>query len=370
MTGTNKIPFFGIDRQYNNIREEILDVTDRVYTSGKVLDGLYTDHFEQYIGNYTQRKYAISVNSGTQGLIFALRSIKSDRDKVLIPAVSFVATVNCVIEAGYDPVFCDIDPLTGLIDLNKIPVDISELAAVMYVNLYGNVVDYDKLQSYKALWDQYGIPVIEDAAQSYGAKYRGIPSGKLGDISVLSFDPTKNLNNYGSGGMVLTDNPEIFELVNDYKDNGKGNEHIDSGTNSKMSEADCAQMIVKLKHFNSWQLRRKQIAEYYTDQLQNIVRIPTVEPHVEHAWHKYAIHVPNRDGFQRRMEYAGVETKIHYYKPLHLENVSFIYHIKGVIGPLEGAEEFCRTTVSLPIYPELSDMEVETIIDATIACIY
>lgn len=372
MNGTNKIPFFGVDRQYTNIRDEILAATDRVYTTGKVLDGIYTDLFEQYIRKHCERKYAISVNSGTQALIFALRAIdnySTKKSKVLIPAVSFVATVNSVLEAGFDPVFCDVDPLTGLIDLNKIPVDISELSAVMYVNLYGNIIDYDKLVSYRAVWDAYGIPVIEDAAQSYGAYYRSHPSGKLGDISVLSFDPTKNLNNYGSGGMLLTDDPEIFEAVNDFKDNGKGNEHLVSGTNSKMSESDCAQMIVKLGHFEEWQKRRTQIAEYYTDQLQGVVRMPTVEPHVEHAWHKFAIHVPNRLAFQHRMDEAGVETRVHYRKPLHLENVSFIFSVDYNLGVLPGAEEFCKTTVSLPIYPELTDAEVEHVVSSVIDCI-
>lgn len=372
MTGTNKIPFFGVDRQYTNIRDEILKATDDVYRSGKVLDGMYTNLFEQFMRKHCERKYSITVNSGTQALIFALRAIDNrpnPKSKVLIPAVSFVATINSVLEAGFDPVFCDVDPLTGLIDLNKIPVDVNELSAVVYVNLYGNIIDYDKLLSYKAIWDGYGIPVIEDAAQSFGAYYRGHPSGKLGDISILSFDPTKNLNNYGSGGMVLTDDPEYFEAVNDYKDNGKGNEHIVSGTNSKMSEADCAQMIVKLRHFDAWQSRRKQIAEYYTDQLQGVVRMPTVDEHVEHAWHKYAIHVPNRLQFQHRMDIAGVETKVHYRKPLHLENVSFIYAIENNLGVINGAEEFCKTTVSLPIYPELTDAEVEHVVSSVIESI-
>ena len=160
MTGITKIPFFGVERQYTNIREEILDVTDQVYRSGQVLEGGATDSFQLSIRKMTERKYGIAVNSGTQALVFALRSIAhGQRNKVLIPAVSFIATVNSVLEAGYDPVFCDVNPVTGLIDLNKIPVHIEELAAVVYVNLYGNVIDYDKLTSYKALWDQYDVQI-------------------------------------------------------------------------------------------------------------------------------------------------------------------------------------------------------------------
>jgi len=364
------IPFFGIDRQYANLREEVLSVTDTVYTSGRVLDGEYTNQFEKTIAKMTERKYAISVNSGTQALIFALRSIKSSRNKVLIPAVSFVATLNAVIEAGFDPVFCDVDSTTGLIDFNKISVPIEELAAVMYVNLYGNVINYNKLLAYKTIWDQWGVPIIEDAAQSFGAYYCGVPSGKLGDISVLSFDPTKNLNNYGSGGMILTDDPEIFEAVNDYKDNGKGNTHSASGTNSKMSEADCAQMLVKLRYFDQWQARRRVIAEYYTRELNGIagIRILPVEDHVEHSWHKYAIHIENRSEFKYNMLDRGVQTKIHYTNPLHLEHVSFIYAVGNNTGVLYNAEEFCKSTVSLPIYPELTDPEVQWVVDSIHQC--
>jgi dTDP-4-amino-4,6-dideoxygalactose transaminase len=241
----------------------------------------------------------------------------------------------------------------------------------MYVNLYGNIIDYDKLTAYRTLWADYDIPVIEDAAQSFGAYYRGHPSGKLGDISILSFDPTKNLNNYGSGGMVLTNDPDINDAVCDYYNNGKFNQHSVPGTNSKMSEADCAQMLVKLKYFDSWQKRRTKIAEYYTEQLSDlpgIVVIP-VESQVEHSWHKYAIHVRSRLQFQHRLDQLGIETRVHYNRPLHLEPVSFIYAIDHNMGILNGAEDFCKTTVSLPIYPELMDAEVEHVVDSIIKSI-
>jgi dTDP-4-amino-4,6-dideoxygalactose transaminase len=358
----NKIPFFGVDRQYANIREEILDATDRVYSSGKVLDGMYTNLFEQYVGNQTERRHAIAVNSGTQALIFALRNIDFyslfKKNKVLIPAQSFVATVNAVIEAGMDPVFCDVDPVSGLIDLNKIDVTPDELAAVMYVNLFGNIIDYDKLQTYKDFWNRHSIPVIEDAAQSFGAYYRGVPSGKLGDISVLSFDPTKNLNNYGSGGMILTDDADFAELCRSYRDNGKSHDHNVAGTNSKMSESDCAQMLVKLKHFGDWQIRRKQIAEYYTNELQNSIELIPISSHVEHAWSKFVMHIDYRRMFQDRLTQNGIETRIHYPTPLHMLNVSGSFDP----GVLLGAEEFSRTSVSLPIYPELTDLEVERVV--------
>ncbi len=369
MIGMTKIPFFGVDRQYQNLREEILDATDKVYASGRVLDGTYTRQFEKTIAKMTERRYACSVGSCTQALIFAQRAVDNEffrgsRNKVLIPSQSFVATLNSVLEAGFDPVFCDVDAQTGLIDLNTIPVPADELAAIMYVNLFGNILNQEQLITYMEMFSEEKIPVIEDAAQSFGAYYRGVPSGKLGDVSCLSFDPTKNLNNYGSGGMILTDDPAIWELVNDYHDNGKGNEHIQSGTNSKMSEADCAQMLIKLKYFDSWQARRKEIAEYYTEELDGLVGIPPVDMNVEHAWSKFVIHYHSRSTLYTDLLNIGVETRINYETPLHQQSVAFSFTAFDDTGILEGAENFSRTCLSLPIYPELEDYEVEYVVDA------
>ena len=190
-----------------------------------------------------------------------------------------------------------------------------------------------------------------------------MPSGKLGDVSCLSFDPTKNLNNYGSGGMIVTDDPAIWELVRDYRDNGKMNDHVQSGTNSKMSEADCAQMLVKLKYFDQWQARRKEIAEYYTEELDGLVGIPPVDMNVEHAWSKYVIHYHSRGTLYTDLMNAGVETRINYETPLHQTTVSFGYASFDT-GILEGAENFSRTCLSLPIYPELEDYEIEYVVEA------
>lgn len=369
MIGMTKIPFFGVDRQYQNLREEILDATDKVYASGRVLDGTYTRQFEKTIAKMTERRYACAVGSCTQALMFSLRAadneyFRGSRNKVLIPAQSFVATINTVLEAGFDPVFCDVDAQTGLMDLNTIPVTSDELAAIMYVNLFGNILNQEQLITYMEMFSEGKIPVIEDAAQSFGGYYRGVPSGKLGDVSCLSFDPTKNLNNYGSGGMILTDDPAIWELVNDYHDNGKGNDHIQSGTNSKMNEADCAQMLIKLKYFDQWQARRKEIAEYYTGELDALVGIPPVEMNVEHAWSKFVIHHHSRSSLYTDLLNMGVETRINYETPLHQQSLAFSLTAFNDTGVLEGAENFSRTCLSLPIYPELEDYEVEYVVDA------
>jgi dTDP-4-amino-4,6-dideoxygalactose transaminase len=235
----------------------------------------------------------------------------------------------------------------------------------MYVNLFGNITNQEALITWMEMFSTEKIPVIEDAAQSFGAYYRGVPSGKLGDVSCLSFDPTKNLNNYGSGGMILTDDPAVWKLVGDYRDNGKLNDNVQSGTNSKMSEADCAQMLVKLKYFDQWQARRKEIAEYYTEELDGLVGIPPVDVNVEHSWSKFVIHYHSRGTLYTDLMNAGVETRINYERPLHQYSVTFGMIPFDDFEPLlEGAENFSRTCLSLPIYPELEDHEVEYVVDA------
>ena len=353
------IPFFGVDRQYHNLREEILDTIDRVYSTGRVLDGEYTKEFERNIARRCHRSYALAVNSGTQALIFAQQAALSKPPySVLIPTVSFVATINSVLMNGYTPVFCDIDH-KGLLDLDTYEhkLDLS-VGAVMYVNLFGNCIDYDKFRMQTEFFND-NLITIEDAAQSFGASYKNIPSGKMADVSILSFDPTKNLNNYGSGGMILTDDLEIYNKCLALRDNGKLSHDV-PGTNSKMSESDCAQMLVKLKHFDCWQQRRTEIANYYIDQLYQYCDILTPNQDVSHAWHKFVIRTNNRNSLMHHLSLAGIETKVHYEHALYDLGVGFNYMDYSRDLYTE-TSAFTRECVSLPIYPELQDTEVEII---------
>lgn len=353
------ISFFGVDRQYKNLREEILDVTDRVYSTGKVLDGAYVSEFENRIARLCHRDYALAVNSGTQALIFAQRAAMSRPPySILIPTVSFVATINSVLMNGFTPVFCDIDH-KGLINLDSFEYKLdTSVGAVMFVNLFGNCIDWDRFQMQTKFFNE-DLIIIEDAAQSFGASYRGVPSGKMGDISILSFDPTKNLNNYGSGGMILTDDFYLYDICRNLRDNGKII-HDTPGTNSKMSESDCAQMLVKLNYFDSWQRRRAEIAEYYIDKLYQYCDILLPGKDVTHAWHKFVIRTTNRNSLMHRLSLVGIETKIHYEHALYDLGVGFNY-IDYSKDLYTETSAFTRECVSLPIYPELTDIEVETI---------
>jgi dTDP-4-amino-4,6-dideoxygalactose transaminase len=357
----NVIPFFGVERQYRNLREEILDITDRVYSTGRVLDGEYTREFELRIAQRCHRSYAIAVNSGTQALVFALKTKNQHPSSVLIPTVSFVATINSVLMNSLHPCFCDID-YKGLINLESYDNKLNgTVGAIMYVNLFGNCIDYDRFRMVTEFFND-NLVIIEDAAQSFGASYKNIPSGKMGDMSVLSFDPTKNLNNYGSGGMILTDDYEIYQECLSLRDNGKAIHDI-AGTNSKMSEADCAQMLVKLNHFDSWQRRRTEIANYYIDQLYQYCDILVPNTDVTHAWSKFVLRTSNRNSLVHHLSLAGIETKINYSTALYDHGVGFNYiDYSKDLYPETSA--FTQECLSLPIYPELTDSEVEVITDS------
>lgn len=352
---------FGLSRQFENLREEILNVTSDVYSSGTLMNGEWTYTFEKSIAERTNREYAIAVNSCSQALLFSfMYLVKSQRLKhpiIAIPEISFVATSSAPSLVGLSLSYCDVD-YQGLIDLDKLNLSENPVGGIMYVNLCGNMVDYSKLKLVTAFFSD-NQPIIEDAAQSFGASINGIPSGKLGTISTLSFDPTKNLPSYGSGGIVLTDDADINAYMRDIRDNGKEGGFIQAGTNSRMSESDCAQMMIKLKYFDEWQIRRKRIAEYYTAALQDYVNVPRANVGVEHAWSKYIIRVNNSDERMRLMNkllLEGIDCKINYHKPLSSFDTTLVRGSDRAIS-------FCKYHLSLPIYPELTDSEVDVIVD-------
>jgi dTDP-4-amino-4,6-dideoxygalactose transaminase len=360
------IPFFGVQRQYQALRDEILEATDRVYRTGQVLDGSYTQMFERHIANRCMRQYAVAVNSGTQALMFAQLATARSKgvEKIMIPGVSFVATLNSVVMAGNEPVYCDVDH-NALLDIESIDYALDgNVDTVMYVNIFGNVLDYDKLVNVVKFFNE-DVRIIEDAAQSFGATYQGIPSGKLGDVSVLSFDPTKNLNNYGSGGMILTDDYDIYQFCLALRDNGKILDHDFAGTNSKMSEADCAQMLIKLKYFDTWQRRRTEIAEYYAEHLTDYVDVLLPNQDVEHSWHKFVLRTGSRSAMQGYLASKGIETKIHYDKALFEHPIGWDY-IDYARDIMRGSTAHSKEALSLPIYPELADYEVEQVVEAVI----
>jgi dTDP-4-amino-4,6-dideoxygalactose transaminase len=347
-----KIAFTGLKKQYNTLRTEILDVTDEVLRSGQLMAGNYTAEFENWLAKRNHTSYAITCHSGTQALEiiaeFYRAQSSTNPTRVVVPSMTYVATANAFIRAGWDIYIADTDS-HGLLDTQKIPRDLSVQATVL-VGLYGAAVNADRFWATDL--------IIEDGAQHWLSNN----STRVGNATALSFDPMKNLNAYGNGGAVVTDNQELAWFARAWINNGK-TEHVGIGTNSRMSETECSQMMVKTQYIDAWQLRRKTIAAYWIERLKKSgIRTLINDSNFEtHCYHKFVIDVDNRDIVARNLAIKGIETKVHYKEPLH-ELPAYT----GYPGPdlLSSASALARRVLSLPIYPELTDLEVEYVIDS------
>jgi dTDP-4-amino-4,6-dideoxygalactose transaminase len=337
-----------------------LDVTDTVLRSGNLMNGNYTVEFENWLARKNRVNYAVTCHSGTHALeiiasYWATMESNVNTPRVLIPTLTYAATANAFMRAGWDVCFVDTD-VNGLMDLRKVPESMSYQAVVL-IGLYGaSVKDYGDFR----IWDDWQLKdtiVIEDAAQHW----LSANCVRIGEAAAISFDPMKNLACYGNGGAVLTNNMDLASYARSWRDNGKPT-HAETGTNSRMSEVDCATMLVKSKQLDNWQARRAIIAAYWCDRTKNssVRCLINKSNSADHAFHKFVIEVDNRDLVRKELEVRKIETKIHYANPLHE-----IGTFRQWPGPdmLSVSSALSRRVISLPFYPELTDLEVEYIID-------
>ena len=361
------IPFTGLRKQYNNLRQEILDATDEVLRSGVLMNGNNTAEFEHWLKKRNNVKYAVTCHSGTNALEIIAAYWREHETvnppTVLIPAVTYVATANAFINTGWDVVFVDVDA-HGILDWRKIPDGLSYQAVVL-VGLYGtSLVHYGGVRPWDE-WSRRDTIVVEDAAQHWLAA----DCRRIGDATAISFDPMKNLPCYGNGGAVLTNTLDLYHFAQSYRDNGKGSGHTYSGSNTRMSEVDCAQMMVKSRHIDRWQQRRASVANFWMEHLKDSPArclIDKGNAH-DHAYHKFVIEIDNRDDVKKKLAERKIETKVHYEQPLH--ELQGIYKKYPGPGFMALASSLSRRVLSLPLYPELTDLEVEYIIDQVLDCV-
>jgi dTDP-4-amino-4,6-dideoxygalactose transaminase len=352
------IQFTGLQRQYNNLRQEILDATDQVLSSGRLMNAEHTANFESWLAHKNHAKHAVTCHSGTQALEiiadFARQRLGINPPTILVPSMTFPASANAFVRAGWNLHFVDTDAY-GNMDLTKINPDVS-YQAILGIGLYGSALP-------KVLRNRLGSGLIEDAAQhwlSNGCTRYG--------STAISFDPMKNLGNYGNGGAVVTDDYELLNYARGWVNNGKSTGHAETGTNSRMSEVDCAQLLVKTKYLDDWQESRKRIALYWMYRFKDSpVRCLINETNFEkHCFHKFVVDTDNRDQIRTRLLTAGIDTRVHYEHPLH--ELPAYQHYPGP-DILSAASSLSRRCLSLPIYPELTDLEVEYISDQVLDCV-
>jgi len=353
---TYQIPFTGLQRQYNLHREEILNATDQVLQSGQYMSGQYTAQFEAWLAQRNMTRYAVTCHSGTHALEIIAEYWKLDHDRqptVLIPNLSFVATANAFVRAGWDIHFIDTD-VNGIFDPRHIPEHL-DYQAVVLVGLYGaDLGNASSMRNWNNLIN-HTTTIIEDGAQNWLGDAQ-----RIGVATAISFDPMKNLACYGNGGAVLTNNEHFAGFARSWREHNKGEYKVEAPSNSRMSEIDCATMMVKTKYIDQWQQRRREIAAYWQQQFKNTSArcLITQDNERNHAFHKFVIDVDYRNHLQSQLAEDGITTKIHYEQVLNA-----VGSLRGYPGPnmMSVSSSLSCRVLSLPIYPELTDAEVEHI---------
>ena len=355
------IPFVDLKAQYRTIKREIDCAIATVLESCEFTLGREVAAFESEFGAYCRAQYAIGVNSGTSALHLALLAAGvGSGDEVITVPFTFVATVSAITYTGATPVFVDIDPETFTLDVSALEAAISERTkAIIPVHLYGRPADMDGIREIAA---RHGVVVIEDAAQAHGAEYKGQRAGHIGDMGCFSFYPGKNLGACGEGGMIVTDNPEYARRIRMLRDWGAETkyQHVLRGYNYRMEGIQGAVLRVKLRHLEGWTEARRAAAARYDSLLAGSgVYTPAPAPESRHVYHIYAIRTTVRGEWQEALRTQGIQTGIHYPVPVHL--LPAFADLGYRAGQFPHAERAANEVLSLPMFPELTPDQCETV---------
>jgi len=361
------IPLVDLKAQYNSMKDEIDAAIQRVVRSGQFILGPEVKAFEDEMAVYCGTKYAVGVASGTDALHIALLAFGiKPGDEVITTPFTFIATAESIAKCGAKPVFVDIDPGTYNIDPAQIePRITSQTRAILPVHLYGQSAAMERILE---IAKRYNLKVIEDCAQALGAKYQGKKVGSLGDAGCLSFFPSKNLGAYGDAGMVVTNDPSIAETVKILRFHGSKAtyQHVMHGFNSRLDALQAAVLRVKLKHLDRWNELRRSRTSLYSRLLSRIegIQPPHIEKHNESSCNYYTIRLKdsrlNRDKLRKHLESNGIQTMVYYPLSLHLQEVyKYLGQKPGDFPQSELAQE---QVLSLPMYPELSEEQIQEIV--------
>ena len=341
------------------MRAELDAAIARVVDSGRFLFGDEGQAFELEFAAAAGAEHAVAVASGTDAVELGLRAVGiGPGDEVITQANTCVPTVTGIVRAGATPVLCDVDARSGLMDVDSLAGAIGERTrAVVPVHLYGQCADVEAIAE---LCAPRAIAVVEDCAQAHAASVRGRQAGTIGATGAFSFYPTKNLGALGDGGAVVTNDPAAAERLRRLRHYGQTDRyrHESFGVNSRLDEVQAAILRAKLSYLADWTDRRHQIAATYTEALEGYAVEPLAQaPDRGHVFHLYVVRAPDRDRLQSELAHRGVATLIHYPIPIHRQP-AFQALASGPV-PLESSEALCESVLSLPLYPELSDEEVE-----------
>ncbi len=363
------VPFIDLKRQYERIKDEILSATMQVYDRGQFILSDEVSAFEEEFARYCGVRYGVGVGSGTDALALALKAAGiGEGDEVVTAAHSFIASALAISFTGAKPVFVDINPETYTMDPDGIEVLLKrktskakkqKIKAILPVHLYGHPADMEAILSLAA---RYDLLVIEDACQAHGAEYRGKKAGALGHLGCFSFYPTKNLGGYGDGGMIVTDDESWYEKLRLLRNYGQGKKyhHLLKGSNSRLDEVQAAVLRVKLRYLDQWNGERRRKVFAYKRMLDKTgVICPSEREEARHVYHLFVVRTKKRNALQAFLKGKGIGALVHYPVPIHLQEA---YQELGYRrGDLPVTEKCAREVLSLPLFPELTEQEMEEV---------
>jgi dTDP-4-amino-4,6-dideoxygalactose transaminase len=358
------VPFVDLRAQYQSIKAEVDEAIARVLASASFVLGSEVERFEEAFAEYVGARFCVGVNSGTAAIQLALMATGVGAgDEVIVPANTFFATAEAVSTAGATPRFVDADSVSYTIDVSKIEAAINHATrAIIPVHLYGQPADLDPILE---IARRHNLMLIEDAAQAHGSRYKGRRVGSLGEAGCFSFYPGKNLGAYGEGGAVVTNDAELARRLRLLRNHGSERkyQHDVIGYNFRLEAIQGAVLKVKLGHLEDWNALRRQHAARYGELLEgsNLI-LPRDALDAHHVYHLYVVQSDRRDALQESLTAAGIQTGIHYPVPIHLQPAyASMGHRRG---DFPETERQARRVLSLPMFPELTEQQIESVADA------
>lgn len=360
---TTLVPFVDLKAQFQSLRAEIVPRVTQVMEDASFILGPDVTRFEEDFARYVGSPHCIGVESGTAALQFALQALEIGHgDEVIIPANTYIASALAVSAVGATPVLVDVDR-AYLIDPSLLEGAVTpRTKAIMPVHLYGQAVPMDAMSEFARA---HGIAVIEDACQAHGARWNGRRVGSFGEIGCFSFYPGKNLGAYGDGGAIVTGDPAIADRLRLLRDFGqrKKYEHLIKGGNCRLDSIQAAVLDVKLGHLDDWNEARLRHAKAYDERLAAIGLTPPERLHDEgHVYHLYVVEVEQRERVAAVLRDRGIATGIHYPIPIHLQPAYADLGLRR--GAFPRTERSAARILSLPMFPELTEQQIDLVVDA------
>ncbi len=358
-----EVPFLNFKPMHNEIKNEILDVFEKIYDNNWFILGPHVEAFEKEFSKYCGTNYCISCGNGLDALSIILRGYDiGEGDEVIVPANTYIATALAVSYVGAKVILVEPDINTFNIDVTKIEAAITKKTkAIIAVHLYGRPAEIDKI---KPLCKKYNLKLIEDSAQAHGAIYNGKKTGNLGDAAGFSFYPGKNLGALGDGGAILTNDKDLTEKVRAIRNYGSKIKYYNEykGVNSRLDEIQAGYLSIKLKSLDKWNYYRQKVAKVYLEKItNNKLILPNIDLSTDSIWHVFALRTEFRDELVAHLNSHGISTVIHYPIPIHLQKAYKELGYKEGDFPL--AEAISKTVLSIPIWYGMTNEEINYVID-------